>query len=317
MFTHNIESNPKFMTAVMHWISAFPSSTIDANEPLDHLRHPQMITTILRLLMDEHFTVDVDFEQYKGLQEGLLVDVSDEEEYLAMFDAVRQYSKDKLWSKKKLFKYLDMLKLDELARGEYFALTVLCFVFTEIGLHSFKSGIAISTISMLDDADREELKQFLYDDQDLSGRNLVLMQRVNLIESENAELKKRLGVSEGELLRLKKTPAFLVEEELEKVIKEKNDEIDKLTLEQVGLRQQNKELKRDLAQLNEDCFAIGSIEKSPRKLSPTKRNNISISSTNSTEALKEVELLKWELNMMSDWILSVCAERERLSARRQ
>lgn len=295
------ESNIKFITAVINWLLLFPDSPVSANDSYDFFIQPSMVYSIMNMILDENFKVD-DADKLE-LDKLLLVDPSPIEEADAIFKAVKDYFKSNMMKKSKLFKYIDMLNLKSLYDGDLFALCVLCFIYLEIGMQSYKSSISITMLSLLDEGDQRELKNYLYDDENLAGKNLILNQRLNFLESENLGLKTLLKSKENEFNDFKKD-VYLQKRNDEGVVNEykifvelKKQEINDLQNEVKKLKDVNKNLYQQVCQLNDDLNLLDGKQlstKEPLKVVKMSRDDE-----------KNYKLLKWEYNLMSEWIFHI------------
>lgn len=306
------ESNIKFITAVINWLSHFPDSPVSSNHQYDFFIQPSMVYAIMNMILDENFRVNIiDGEEIK-LGKHLLLDISPAEETDVIFKTVKDYFKSNMMKKSKLYKYLDMLNLVDLYNGDLFALTVLCLIYLEIGMQSYKSSISITVLSLLDEDDQRELKNYLYDDENLAGKNLILNQRLNFLESENLSLKTQLKTKEKELNDIKKN-VYLKKRDDDGVLNEykdyanlKKQETDELQIEVKKLKETNKKLHEQVIQLNDDLNTLNLEEFSASKSKSITLAKIVKPNTSDIKIDKmNYDLLKWEYNLMSEWIFHV------------
>lgn len=307
------ESNIRFITAIINWLSLFPDSTIYSNDSFTKLCKPDVIIEILHLILDENFQVDYEtFEYEQNLM--MINDLKTEviREYELIFKSVRSYYKANMFSRKRIYKYLDLLKFEELSNGDVFSISVLCFIFLEIGIHSFKSSVAISQISLLNDEDQKELKNFMYDEEDITGKNLILNQRLNLLELENLNLKNELKLKLQEFNQLEKK--FNIKskdddytiDEYSRCLKLKEDELIIISNELKKFKILNKDLKQEISQLTND-LEILTLQKIENKESNLKLKNKKTLYLGKQQGIDDqlespYELLKWEYNLLNEWI---------------
>lgn len=297
------ESNIKFITAVLNWLSLFPDSTITSSTHFSKLSNPDVIVEILQLIIDSSFGVD--YADFTIEKEMGVIDAMNE--YDLIFQSVKSYYKSNLINRKKLYKYLGLLNFKTLYEGDLSSLNCLCFILVEIGLHCYKSSVAISLISLLGTQDEQELKNFMYDEDDLNCKNLILNQKLNLLELENGKLKDELQLKRKELNELQNAYKLSLKDD-EGLIQEytrgislQNEEIKELKNEILKLKMNNDQLKLENFQLNADFEIIKEMNEMKLKdtLPIIKNNNNKLNKVvkNST-----FDLLKWEYNLMNEWI---------------
>jgi hypothetical protein len=226
----------------------------------------------LRVLIDDDFSID----SFR---------MNDFDEFEAIFSKIEELFRLDLKKLDKVRKYHQLLKIDDLIHGDLLALHIACLILLEIGIHGYKSGLLISTVSMLNEDDQLELKKLMYDSQDLNVKNLILSQRINMMELDNSSLKQKLKQYQLELDRHEKTKSEL-ESTMEHAIHAKEEEIIQLQMECQSIKSTNKELSQSLSQLNHDLKQIDSFQQSPIKRS--RRD--------------ELDLLKWQYNLLTEWI---------------
>lgn len=317
-----IPSDTKFITAVIHWLSLFPNSPILFDDVYERLYEPIQIIKILNLIMDDSFHLDNSEDEEESFSNKL----NDIRCYKAIFQKVLVYYKNNLKSRKKIFKFLELIRfedfiptrapvskdlralkvvlspktdhgltsssaadIDKLSTGVHtfhldqtqhinYNLNLLCFIFFEIGLHSYKSSICISLISLLSEEDQYELKSFMHDEQDLKSKSLIMEERLKLLELENASVKRSFVEMENELKRTRKKLKHL-ENECEKEIlgfnktlQKKDEEIQLLKSDINRRRKENKSQELEIRQLNDDLKTLN------LSLNPSASSSLSSSS---------------------------------------
>ncbi|KAH3686745.1 hypothetical protein WICPIJ_002267 [Wickerhamomyces pijperi] len=323
-----IPSDTKFITAIIHWLSLFPDSPILFNDSFNCLYEPMQIVKILKLVMDDSFDLGVELEEVQGQEEeGDKEDLENDrssmmtQRYKLIFQKVLSYYKDNMKSRKKICKYLDMIRFEDfdivskmlksgymsgsgypdvtlrqlglcsptdeagahrltrpLSKGtaasqsglaEFlrdsptkinldYNLNILCCIFFEIGLHSYRSSICMSLMWMLSDEDQRELTCYINDEQELKNKCLLMEERLKLLQLENVAMKKSFSETENELKRTRKkvksleSEVDLISADCAKVLEAKESEIQLLKQEMKKYRQQAKSKDQEIQQLNDD-----------------------------------------------------------------
>lgn len=268
-------SNVKFMDAVMRWLALFPSSPISTEDSFTRLANPQFLTMVIRVLIGEGFHTDTS------------MDSSVMDEYALIFHKVEGTFRQGSKMLDKIRKYMDLLQFNLLSAGDLFPLNILCLMLLDIGLHSCKASILVSTVSMLSGLDQLELKPVIYDSQDLTVENLILTQKIHLMELENSQMKMKLCQSQLNDHRTDQR-VELMEHQWEAQLREKDLECDKLYLEIIQLKATIKELQYSLVQWNED-FKQLNVSKSPIK--------------RVLRTSHELDVVKWQYNLLSELIV--------------
>lgn len=300
--------NTKFVNAVFHWLSAFPSSPLKVTDPVLKMKEPVTLVQLLKMILDEKFEVGLTHVS------DTVVDGSDEndigvnlEQYQSIFQEILEYFKNRMIPRKKITRFVNMLDYEELNKGVYYHLNLLCFILLEIGLHSYKSSIAISIISTLSDEHQKLLKNFMYDEDDLHGKNLILNREVNLLELNNVVLKEDLRLETNKVnqigMKLKKLTQELDNKENE--IHELNERLqmmeEKHSKEIEMLRLKNKGLNLEVKQLNQELK--GELTYTfPRP--DEKVSELIIPSTSNDK------LLEWEYKVLSDVVRYVYSKKK-------
>lgn len=294
------ESNLKLISAVINWLSLFPNSTITSNI-FNEIWKPDVVVEILQIILDSSFQVNLD--------EGL----DTVEQYELIFNNVKQYYKQHMISRKKFYKYLDLLKFEELSKGDLLSLNCLCFIFLEIGFHCYKSSVAISIISLLNESDEEELKKFMYDEDDLNCKNLILNQKVNLLELENGKLLQKISSRDKELIELQKNMYLKNQNdvnlnlEFNNGLKIKDDEVLSLKRQLSVLQTKNECLTKENELLNNDLEILRNLK---GMLSSSDLNPIyQTIQPKLIESNDDYELLKWEYSLMMEWMSVIQKEK--------
>lgn len=294
------ESNLKLISAVINWLSLFPNSTITSNI-FNEIWKPDVVVEILQIILDSSFQVNLD--------DGL--DIL--EQYELIFNNVKQYYKQHMISRKKLYKYLDLLKFEELSKGDLLSLNCLCFIFLEIGFHCYKSSVAISIISLLNESDEEELKKFMYDEDDLNCKNLILNQKVNLLELENGKLLQKISSRDKELIELQKNMYLKNQNdvnlnlEFNNGLKIKDDEVLNLKRQLSVLQTKNECLTKENELLNNDLEILRNLK---GMLSSSDLNPIyQTIQPKLIESNEDYELLRWEYSLLMEWMSVIQKEK--------
>lgn len=294
------ESNLKLISAVINWLSLFPNSTITSNI-FNEIWKPDVVVEILQIILDSSFEVNLD--------DGL----DTVEQYELIFNNVKQYYKQHMISRKKFYKYLDLLKFEELSKGDLLSLNCLCFIFLEIGFHCYKSSVAISIISLLNESDEEELKKFIYDEDDLNCKNLILNQKVNLLELENGKLLQKISSRDKELIELQKNMYLKNQNdvnlnlEFNNGLKIKDDEVLNLKRQLSVLQTKNECLTKENELLNNDLEILRNLKGmlSSSDLNP----NYHTIQPKLIESNDDYELLRWEYSLLMEWMSVIQKEK--------
>lgn len=280
-------SNVKFMTAVVHWLSSFPSSTISHDESFVRLSRPRFLTQALRLIIDDSFEPERVFE------------MSEDEEFTLIFDKVKDTFRQDMKRVDKFQKHLQLLSMELLSLGDYFALEILCVVLLEIGLHSYRSSLLISTLSLLSEEDQLVLKPVMFDSQDFTMKNLILTQRIDLAEQEMCRLKSQMKQYHLDYAKLEREKQC-VELECCRELKLKDEAVEELKLELNALKYTNRSMKASLAQWDED-FKRLALPPSPVKRQMLLHQGFVTTTSSSVTRTPENNFLRWQYNLLSEW----------------
>ncbi|CCH46653.1 UvrABC system protein B [Wickerhamomyces ciferrii] len=310
------DPNIRFINAVINWLSIFPDSRVQIDADYLNLTDPSIIIEVLKTLIGSDFEVDSSAEVKDEENDGSLVINSDIEVYETIFVGLKSYFKSKLFSRKKLYNYVGMLKYEELKNGDLYALNILCFILLEVGLHSFKSSISISIISELNEDDQKELKNVMYDENDLFGKNLMLTQRLSALELENLKLKESFKKIEQEQktahkhFEINENEKHGIQLEYEKALHDKDLELEKLKYQLSVFKNSNNDLKQDNLQLKNDLEDIGKFKSQLNRKKHNYTTESTITHNSNGEKSIASDELKWEYNILSSWLNRLYASKK-------